>query len=193
MSKHVFTFINPTELAVFNSDLTRISNQPGGRGRHSPQILVGTVCATAKWKMGALEWVERENAGLRSELERETAGLQNWLCRTRLTGSVTLWPAVTPGRCPEHFVFRLAAVSRPWAALNSWKVKKFWKWWSPERIFLVTCENDMLWSLELKMGSFAWHRPNMHMEVSPSPLPTPPMKLLIWIHVQVHVGANLAV
>ena len=80
--------------------------------------------------------VERENAGLRNELQpfwAWNAGLRNeldpfwaWKCESpELPGRVWL----TRGAA-ECFAFGL---SRPWEAMNGLKLKKFWKWWSPER------------------------------------------------------------
>ena len=88
----------------------------------------------------SLGGIERENANLRNELDPFWA----WKCES-----------------PE-------LLSRPWEAMNGLKLKKFWKWWSPERQnppkilkwwcsgtdFLVICENDMLrnGNSGLKMG-----------------------------------------
>ena len=68
---------------------------------------------------------ERETAGLRSKLERESG-----VSGTDFVGCVwlALWPAANPEalrRLPECFAFGLAAVSRPWAAMNGLNVKKF--------------------------------------------------------------------
>ena len=134
----------------------------GGGGTH-PKFL--SVCAAAKWKMGQglrneLP-VERENAGLRNELEPfelENAGLRKEL------DPFWAWKWESPELPGRVWLTRGAAersafgLSRPWEAMNGLKLKKFWKWWSPEQqnppknvkwwcsgtdFFLFICENDM--------------------------------------------------
>ena len=146
---------------------------------------------------GTSSTVERENAGLRNELEpfwawkcgaperawavlslkmrgsgtslirfeRENDSLRN--CQDASGWHGVLGPAANPA----------FGLSRPWEAMNGLKLKKFWKWWSPERQnppknvkwwcsgtdFLVICENYMLrnGNSGLKMGvSRAAHTPN---------------------------------
>ena len=63
-----------------------MSNLLGGGG-HPSRIFGGYVPRQSdKW--GLRNELERENAGLRRELERENGGLRNWLCRTRLAGTL---------------------------------------------------------------------------------------------------------
>ena len=142
---------------------------PGGGGGYSPHILVGMCRGKVKCWQGLRNElsVERENVGLRNELESCWA----WKCGA-----------------PERPLTRGAAERaepRPWEAMNGLKLKKFWKWWSPERQnppknvkwwcsgtdFLVICENYMLRSGNswLKMGvSFAAHTQYAYiMEVTP--------------------------
>ena len=95
----------------------------GGGGGYSPQILVGMCRGKVLKKMGGSGASSSvKNAGLRSELERESGGLRNWLYRTRLAG--TLAGRYNPGALPERFAFGLAAVNRPWAAMNGLKFKE---------------------------------------------------------------------
>ena len=119
----------------------------GGGEVYSPRILVGMCRGKVKNGPGLRNElpVERENAGLRNELEpfwawkcgapdsgtslirfeRENASLRN--CQ-----DASGWRSgqlLTRGAA-ERFAFGL---SRPWEAMNGLKLKKCWKWWSPER------------------------------------------------------------
>ena len=77
------------------------------------------VFSLKMWGSGtSLSRFERENAGLRNELDPFWA-----------------WKFESPERpltrgAAEHFAFGL---SRPSEAMNGLKLKKVWKWWSPER------------------------------------------------------------
>ena len=128
-----------------------------------------------KMRGSATSRFERENAGLRNELDLFWA----WKCES----------PERPGRrgAAERFAFGL---SRPWEAMNGLKWKKFWKWWSPELqnppkyekwwcsgtdfFFIINCENYMLrnGNSGLKMGiSLAAHTQYAYiiMEVPPPP------------------------
>ena len=124
---------------------------PGGGG-YSPQILVGMCRGKVKNGQGLRNElpVERENVGLRNELEPFWA----WKCgapgrawavlSVKMRGSGTslreldpfwAWTCESPERpltrgAAKRFAFGL---SRPWEAMNGLKLKKFWKKWSPER------------------------------------------------------------
>ena len=124
----------------------------------------------------SLSRFELENAGLRNELDPFWA----WKCESpELPGRVwlALWPA-NPRRC--WMLYRL---------------KKFWKWWSPEwqnppknvewwcsgTDFFVICENDMLrnGNSGLKMGVSRATHTNMHTYGS---TPPPPREIIVRIH-----------
>ena len=98
-----------------------IFTRGGGGGGHSPQILVG-MCR-GKVKMGgsgASSSVKLRGSGASLSV-KGVSGTDLYRTRTWLV----LWPAANPGVLPERFVFGLAAVSRPWAAMNGLNVKKF--------------------------------------------------------------------
>ena len=148
----------------------------------------GSRSSVKMWGSGtSLSLLERKNANLRNELDPFWA-----------------WKCVSPERprtrgAAERFAFGL---SRPWEAINGFKLKKFWKlwsperqnppknlkwwcsrtdffgnlwkWYAPERIFLVICENDMLrnGNSGLKMGvSLAAHTQYAYIWKYPPPPP----------------------
>ena len=80
----------------------------------------------------SLSRFELENGGLRNELEPFWA----WKCespeRAWSVLSVKMQISERPRTrgASERFAFGL---SRSWEAMNGLKLKKFWKWWSPER------------------------------------------------------------
>ena len=131
----------------------------GGGGGYSPQILVGMCLGKVnKWQGLRNELpVERENGGLRNELEPFWAW--KWGAPER-AWAVLAWKWDSPELPGRVWLTRGAAfgLSRPWEAMNGLKLKKFWKWWSPERQnppknvkwwcsgtdFLEICENYML-------------------------------------------------
>ena len=117
--------------------------RPPGRG-YSPQILVGKLCAAAKWKMGpgsgtsSRSSVKMRGSGTSlSRFERKKASLRNYQ-------DASGWRSGRP-------LTRGAAERLE--AMNGLKLKKFWKWWSPER---QNPENGWKW------GSLARHISNMH-------------------------------
>ena len=83
------------------------------------------------WKCGAPEraWAVRCSGTSLSRFERENAVLWNeldpfwaWKCESpeRAWSVLRAWKCVSPER-------------PPWEAMNGLKLKKSWKWWSPER------------------------------------------------------------
>ena len=159
------------------------------REGYSPQILVGMCRRKVKngpelhgraWKCGApdrawaalsvkmrvsgpsLSRVERENAGLRTELEPCWA----WKCGSpELPGCIwlALWPAV--GGYERVEIKDILKMMVSGTAKNV-------KWWCSGPDFLVICENDMLRNrnLGLKMGvSCAAHTQYAYMEDPPPP------------------------
>ena len=109
----------------------------------------------------SLSRFERENAELRNEFDPFWV----WKCES-------LERPLTRGAA-ERFAFGL---SRPWEAMNGLKLKKFWKWWSPERqnppkivmlrngFFLGNFVKMICSGTEIqcwKWGSLARHIPNM--------------------------------
>ena len=81
----------------------------GGGGGHSAHIFVCTFYVPRQSeKLGAPEQLESENEGSGEGSSAEMGSMELTCIRIWLA----LWPAVTPGRCPNA----LAAVNRPWAA-----------------------------------------------------------------------------
>ena len=103
------------------SKILPLGTNPGGGGGVLAPIF-GRYVPRQSENVGLLNELEGENAGLRSELERESGGSPEltvgrvWLA---------LWPAANSGALPERFALGLAAVSRPWAAMNGLKLKRF--------------------------------------------------------------------
>ena len=146
------------------------------------------------WGSGtSLSRFELENAGLRNELEPFWA----WKCgaperawfvlsvKMRISGT-----AANPRSC---------RTLRPREAMNGLKLKKFWKWWSPERqnppkkCKMVMLRNGFFGNLwkwyapERKFmakssgglwPSLARHIPNMHAYIIGSTPPPPPRGVL---------------
>ena len=121
----------------------------------------------------SLSHFELKNGGLRNELDPFLA-----------------WKWDSPELPGRVWLTRGAAfgLSRPWEAMNGLKLKKFWKWWSPERQnppknvkwwcsgtdFGEICENDVLWNRNsgLKMGvSLAAHTQYAYIWKYPPPPP----------------------
>ena len=157
----------------------------GGGGGYSPQHVPRQ---SEKWVRAPERTPGRAwKCGLRNELvfmsrfERENANLRNELD--------PFWKCQSPERprtrgAAERFVFGL---SRPCEALNGLKLKKFWKWWSPERenppknVKWWCSGTDFfgnLWKLyapELKFRAENWGLSRgtypicIHMEVPPPP------------------------
>ena len=132
--------------------------------------------------------VERENGGLRNELEPFWAW--KWGVPKR-AWSVLAWKWDSPELPGRVWLTRGAAfgLSRPWEAMNGFNLKKFWKLWSPERQnpqkknvkwscsgtdFFEICEDDMLrnGNSGLKMGvSLAAHTQYAYIWKYPPPPP----------------------
>ena len=136
---------------------------------------------------GPSSTVERENAGLRTELEPFWA----WNCGSpELPGRVwlALWPAANPGRC-RTLRSGWAGRGRRWTGWNKkkkWKMMVFGKatnlkWWCSGPDFLVICENYMLrnGNLGLKMGVSRAVHSNMHAYGSTPPPPVNPLSLTV--------------
>ena len=161
------------------------------------------------WKCGAPEraWavlsLKMRGSGTSSSLfERENANLRNEL------DPFWAWKCVSPERPRTRGDAERKGLSRPWEATNEFKLKKFWKWWSPERQnppknvkwwcsgtdFLVICENYMLrnGNSGLKMGvSRAAHTQYAYIWKYPPPPPHGSFNHQSWINVNSSQAFNI--